>query len=170
MSESRRSSVSRTLSEPPSPSFSSTFAETMGTWTTMSSLVVPPLPKASSSTPERFSAPSTKPPVSSGTAELDDQPYRVKLHRAVEKIVAKYGVDSDVFRPKIEDLIDALGADPKQFPKKKGRLRDARAADVRFADGITWRAVFVVDENTMTVKMLSLAPHDVAYAEAERRV
>jgi hypothetical protein len=67
-------------------------------------------------------------------------------------------------------LFAELETNPKQFPKKKGKLKDARAADVSFADGVTWRAVFTLVEDTRIVKVLSLAPHDVAYDEAKGRL
>jgi hypothetical protein len=81
-----------------------------------------------------------------------------------------YGVDSESFRPTIGELISALETDPKQFPKKRGKLKDARAADAKFADGVTWRAVFTVDESLREVYVLSLDPHDAAYAAAEKRI
>ncbi len=62
-----------------------------------------------------------------------------------------------------------LRRDPKVFPKKSGPLRAARAAKLRFR-GTAWRAVFTLDEATRTVTILSLGPHDRAYAEAERRL
>ena len=86
------------------------------------------------------------------------------------KVVAQFGVDNGTFRPTIGELIAELETNPKQFPKKKGALKDVRAAEVTFADGITWRAVFTLDEHAGVVSMLSLAPHDVAYKEAKRRV
>jgi hypothetical protein len=81
-----------------------------------------------------------------------------------------HGRDSEIFRPTIGQLIDALKSNPKQFPKKNGPLKDARAADLRFAEGVVWRAVFTVDESGRTVKVLSLSRHDVAYNEATRRI
>ena len=120
--------------------------------------------------PTRFSKPSTKPPdLSNATAAPDDRLWRVRLHREVQKVVALHGQDSEIFRPTIGQLIDALKSNPKQFPKKNGPLKDARAADLRFANGIVWRAVFTVYEADRTVKLL-LARHDDAYNEAMRRI
>jgi hypothetical protein len=67
-------------------------------------------------------------------------------------------------------LIEELKRDPKRHPKKSGDLRSARAAPLRFADGAAWRAVYTVDEESRTVMIASLGPHDVAYAEAKRRL
>jgi hypothetical protein len=138
---------------------------------TLSWLVVPtPLTK-SSSTPTASSAPSTKRPgaTSSGIREPDGRPWRVKFHREVAKIIAKFGEDNVVFRPTIAQLQQQLEIDPKQFPKKKGQLRNARAAELAYA-GVTWRAVFTLDEEGRVVKVLSLDAHDVAYERARRRV
>jgi mRNA-degrading endonuclease RelE of RelBE toxin-antitoxin system len=66
-------------------------------------------------------------------------------------------------------LLRALETNPKQFPKKHGKLGTVRAADVRFRDGVVWRAVFSLDEATRTVLVQALGPHDTAYADAERR-
>jgi len=74
-----------------------------------------------------------------------------------------------VFRPSIAELHEALATDPKQFPKKRGALSRFRAAPVSYADGITWRAVFVIHEKLRRVRWLSLGPHDDAYRDAERR-
>ena len=82
---------------------------------------VRPHRKTSLSTPTRFSKPSTKPPDgSNATAGLGDRPWRVRLHREVQKVVALHGQDSDVFRPSIGQLVDSLKSNPKQFPKKRG--------------------------------------------------
>jgi hypothetical protein len=130
----------------------SLFLRAQTAWTTTSSLAVPPLPTKSSSTRGQSSKPSTKlrsvpPPGSNGTAEPGDRPWRVELHPAVAKTIAAHGgAGADVFRPSIGELIDALETDPKQFPKKKGKLETARAAPVTYADGIVWRAVYTVDE------------------------
>jgi len=66
-------------------------------------------------------------------------------------------------------MIEELERDPKRFPKKSGKLADARAYALRHR-GISWRAVFLVHEERREVEVLSLAPHDEAYAQAERRV
>jgi mRNA-degrading endonuclease RelE of RelBE toxin-antitoxin system len=75
-----------------------------------------------------------------------------------------------VFRPLIGALIEELKRDPKRHPKKRGELQGVRSAPLRFADGITWRAVYTVDEESRTVMIVSLGPHDLAYAEAKRRL
>jgi len=97
--------------------------------------------------------------------------WRVKLHREVANVIDEYGgLDTDIFRPKISELIDELERDPKQFPKKKGSLKDARSAEVIFGDGVVWRCVFVLDEQTRTVRVRSLDEHDRAYRDARRRI
>jgi hypothetical protein len=53
-------------------------------------------------------------------------------------------MDSDSFHPSIRVLLGMLETDPKQFPKKDGKLKEARGAPLRFADGVEWRAVFVL--------------------------
>ena len=58
---------------------------------------------------------------------------------------------------------------PKQFPKKMGKLRNARAAPLRQGK-VTFRAVFVLDENAREVILVAFAPHDEAYAQAARRL
>lgn len=138
---------------------------------TTNSLDVPRLPKMPSSIYEQFSTPLAKPPaVRSDTPEPEDRPYRVSLYREVAKVVTQQGVDSDVFRPTIGEFITKIENEPKQFEKKRGKLKDARSADVRFSDGIAWRAMFVVDDDNRVVRVLALAPHHVAYEDAQRRV
>jgi mRNA-degrading endonuclease YafQ of YafQ-DinJ toxin-antitoxin module len=117
--------------------------------------------------------PSTKPPgeKSNATAELADRPWDVKLHREVAKTIAKSGgEDAPAFVPTIRDLKNALASDPKQYPKKSGKLKDARAAHVRFADGVEWVAVYEISETKRSVRVLSLGPHDRAYGDAEKRI
>jgi mRNA-degrading endonuclease RelE of RelBE toxin-antitoxin system len=75
-----------------------------------------------------------------------------------------------VFRPPIGALVDELERDPKRNPKKSGRLSAARAASLRFADGIAWRLVYTIDEQNRVVTIAGLGPHDVAYADAIRRL
>jgi hypothetical protein len=89
----------------------------------------------------------------------------------VRKTLAKHGgEESDKFRPRIAALIAALRMNPKQFPKKHGQLKDARAAGTTFIDGSPWKVIFVLDEDSRCVNVLTLAPHDTAYAEAKRRI
>jgi hypothetical protein len=88
----------------------------------------------------------------------------------VARVIAQHATEeADVFRPSIAELREALATDPKQFPKKRGALSRFRAAPVSYADGITWRAVFVIQEKLRRVRWLSLGPHDEAYRDAERR-
>jgi len=108
--------------------------------------------------------------VKSDTPEPDGRPYHVSFHREVAKIVAQHGVDSELFRPTIGELITALENHPKKFEKKRGKLKDTRAAEVQFSDGVAWRAVFLIDEDRRAVRVLALGPHDAAYADAQRRI
>jgi hypothetical protein len=66
-------------------------------------------------------------------------------------------------------LSDQLASNPKQFPKKSGKLATMRAAEIRFADGVVWRAVFELSESERVVRVLALGPHDEAYEAAQRR-
>ena len=169
-SESTSSNASQALSEPPSPSF--LFSRTATKRTTQNSLVVPPLPTTSLSTPTYSLMPSTKPPgdQSSGTPAPAGRPWRVELHRAVAKLIARCDLEDATFRPTIGELLIALRSDPKRFEKKQGQLAGTRAADIWYADGVAWRAVFMLDEEARVVKLLSLGPHDVAYGQAKRRL
>lgn len=163
------SNGSRARSAFPSPSSSLRIATLA--WTTRNSLDVRPLPMMSSSTRGHSSKRSMKrrEAKSSDTPEPGVLLWRVELHREVAKLIAKHGDEDAVFRPTLSELLRALETNPKQFPKNRGALRHARAADVTYADGITWRAVFTLDDDTRVVRILSLAPHDAAYDEAKRR-
>ena len=90
-------------------------------------------------------------------------------HRDVRKLILRYGLDSTVFRPTLGALLRALETNPKQFPKKRGKLDFVRAAEVRFRGGV-WRAVFYLDESARIVFVQALGPHDIAYADAKRRL
>jgi mRNA-degrading endonuclease RelE of RelBE toxin-antitoxin system len=139
--------------------------------TTRNSLDVPPLPMMSSSTQGYYSRRSMKRrhAKSSDTPEPDVHLWRVEFHREVAKLVAKHDENSAAFRPTLRELLRELETNPKQFPKKRGALQHARAADVTYVDGITWRAVFTLDDDARAVRVLSLGPHDAAYDEAKRR-
>ena len=107
---------------------------------------------------------------SNATAGPGDRPWHVKFHREVAKTIAKHGgLDSPAFVPTIRELTATLASDPKRFPKKQGKLKDARAADVRFG-AFVWRAVYTIDEDEHSVRVLSLGPHDRAYEDAEKRI
>jgi hypothetical protein len=62
----------------------------------------------------------------------------------------------------------ALRANPKQFPKKKGRLAGVRAAPLKF-ESVAYRAVFTLDEAARAVFVLALDSHDREYRQAARR-
>jgi hypothetical protein len=80
------------------------------------------------------------------------------------------GEESANFRPTIGAILRALKSNPKQFPKKHGQLKDARAVSTTFADGIAWKVVFVLDEGSRRVTVLALGPHNSACPEAKRRI
>jgi hypothetical protein len=113
-----------------------------------------------------------KPPDdSNATAGPGDRPWRVSFHREVAKTIAKHGgEDSPAFTPTIGELRSALESDPKQFPKKAGKLKDARAAHIRFAAGVEWVAAYTIDQAKREVRVLSLGPHDRAYTDAAKRI
>lgn len=120
-------------------------------------------------TPESSSPRSTKStPAKPGTPG-DGEKWRVVFHRDVRKTVAHHGLTNPQFRPTFGELIAHLENNPYGFPKKLGKLRDAYAAPLKFAN-VTWRAVFLVDDRERRVEVVGLGPHDQAYADAERRV
>ena len=81
----------------------------------------------------------------------------------------KFGAESAVFRPTLAELKASREVDPKQYPKKRGKLKDARAAALTFRGGVAWRAVFTISDQTRTVRVIALEPHDDAYRNAKRR-
>src|SRR5580658_1475727 len=154
----------------PSRASLSRVGSTPDRWTTTSSSVASTNPIPSSSTPTISLLPSPMPNgTGCGTATPEGPPWRVPWARKPEKVARRYGLHSAIFRPTLGQLVRLLEIEPKRFPKKRGRLRDARAAELLFADGIAWRAVFTVSESTRTVRILAVGPHDRAYEEAERR-
>ncbi len=84
--------------------------------------------------------------------------------------MAKFGLTNPAFRPILAELVASLKHDPKQYPKKSGKLADARAASLRYRGRASWRAVFRLDEADRSVLVLSLGPHDDAYDAAKRRM
>jgi len=48
-------------------------------------------------------------------------------------------------------------------------LKDARAVDLAFGRGVVWRLVYAVNESQRSDRVLALAKHDEAYAQAARR-
>jgi mRNA-degrading endonuclease RelE of RelBE toxin-antitoxin system len=84
--------------------------------------------------------------------------------------MAMFGLANPAFRPTLAHLVAELQRDPKQFPKKSGKLANARAASLRYRGRESWRAVFRLDEAKRVVFVMSLGPHDAAYAAAERRM
>jgi hypothetical protein len=126
------------------------------------------LRKASSSMPGRSSAQSTKQTKYDTVVPVGQKRWLVKLHREPGKDVANYGLCDTTFSPTLGELIGALEANPKQFPKKKGRLQDCRAAPLTFK-GKSYRAVFTLSETARTVFILAIDAHDEAYGKSMRR-
>jgi mRNA-degrading endonuclease RelE of RelBE toxin-antitoxin system len=101
-------------------------------------------------------------------APVANAPWGVKLHPEVGKDVTDYGLADPAFSPTLGELLKELETNPKQFPKKKGKLKNTRAAPLKFKN-VSYRAVFDLDETTREVFVFSLDPHDQAYARASRR-
>ena len=110
-----------------------------------------------SNQPSRYSQRGRKPPVARST------------RNGPAKDLRGYGLDDPRFRPTLRKLLDDLKCDPLSFPKKRGKLKDARAASLRFSN-VTWRLVFTIDELRRLVRVLAVAPHDTAYERASRRI
>jgi hypothetical protein len=77
-------------------------------------------------------------------SEDDGKRYRLRLHRDVAFVVEKLG-DDPRFRPPLDEIFESLKTDPKQYPTKRGKLKDHRAASLRFGV-VSWRCVFRIDE------------------------
>ena len=112
---------------------------------------------------------STKLPVQTGTRNAGESEWRLRFHPQVLRDIAEYGLQNRDFRPTLSALNIELRRNPKQFPKKSGRLKSVRAAPLRYRGRQSWRAVFVLDERAREVLVLSLGPHDHAYEVAVRR-
>lgn len=125
-----------------------------------------------SSMPTRSWKPSRKPKpqVANATVAPAALAWRVKTHKDILDTIAEFGIHASIFRPTLATLISELQRDPKQFPKKSGNLKDARAAPLRFRGREAWRAVYRIDEDACTVFIVALLPHDAAYAVAVRRL
>jgi hypothetical protein len=108
--------------------------------------------------------------VQAGTPNADESDWRLRFHPQVLRDIGEYGLQNRDFRPTLLALNIELRSNPKQFPKKSGRLKNARAAPLRYRGRHSWRAVFVLDECAREVFVLSLGPHDHAYEAAVRRV
>jgi len=89
-----------------------------------------------------------EPPPNSSETESggERQPYKLRFHRDVSAVIEEFGVKSSRFRPKLDSLLAALRTDPKQFPLKVGKLKNHRAAKVRFNRTTEWRCVFRVGQ------------------------
>ena len=72
---------------------------------------------------------------------MQDDRYAVSFHDRAFKTIAQFGIESSLFRRTTVELIEALEANPKHYPLKRGKSAGCRAAKIRFADGIAWRAV-----------------------------
>lgn len=80
----------------------------------------------------------------------------------------RWGLENPDFVPTLNELIDELETNPKQFPPKTDKLAGTRAAELLYRSAM-WRVVFEVDDDYLEVTILAIAPHDLAYRQAERR-
>jgi mRNA-degrading endonuclease RelE of RelBE toxin-antitoxin system len=97
------------------------------------------------------------------------QSWIVEFATSAAREIRGYGLDDTRFRPTLRELVESLKRNPLQFPTKRGKLKNARAANVRFGSN-SWRLVFVVSIAERRVRVLSVGPHDAAYARAQRRI
>lgn len=91
------------------------------------------------------------------------------MHKDVAKDIVHYGLMCTDFMTIWDRLIDRLETNPKQFPKKSGKLKFARAAPLKYPN-TAHRVVFTINEDQHKVLILACDPHDVAYARATRRL
>lgn len=111
-----------------------------------------------------------KPPRARGTGEATSgRPWAVGFGTSAARDVRGYGLDDPRFRPTLRELVEALKQNPLQFPTKRGKLKHARAASLKFG-GSSWRLVFAVSMTEHRVRILSVGPHDTAYDRAKRRI
>ena len=103
----------------------------------------------------------------SGIREPADRAWRVKLARAAQRVVTRFGYDDPDFSPSLKDVLEALEHDPKQFEKKAGKLAGIRAAPLRYRNA-PWRIPFILDEREHAVLVLTIDKHDAAYRAASR--
>lgn len=82
--------------------------------------------------------------------------------------MASWGAENADFVPTLDELLDELETNPKQYPRKHDELAGARAAEVIWR-GATWRVVFDIDDDFLEVFVLAIGPHDEAYRDAARR-
>jgi hypothetical protein len=66
-------------------------------------------------------------------------------------------------------LLGQLETNPKQFSKKHGKLKSARAAPLQYG-GAAYRVLFTLDEGQRELRILACDLHDRAYAKATRRI
>jgi mRNA-degrading endonuclease RelE of RelBE toxin-antitoxin system len=95
--------------------------------------------------------------------------WSVEFATSAARELRAYRLDDARFRPTLHELIETLKHNPLQFPTKRGKLENARAASLKFASS-TWRLVFIVSVAEHSVRILSVGPHDVAYGRAQRRI
>ena len=108
-------------------------------------------------------------PLAADREAVDPRPWAVEFGTGAAREIRGYGLDDARFRPTLRELLNRLKQNPLQFPTKRGKLKGARAAGLRFA-GVSWRVVFIVNISQHRVRVLSVAPHDAAYDRAERRL
>lgn len=119
---------------------------------------------------KRSNEPSKKSPSpAEEVRRLKEVPWKVELHPAVAKFVVKSGWHNPEFSPILHEIRESLKANPKRYATKVGKLKDARAAKLRYR-GDQWRAIFVIDEDTRTVRWFGLGKRADVYEKTERRL
>jgi mRNA-degrading endonuclease RelE of RelBE toxin-antitoxin system len=96
----------------------------------------------------------------------DPAAWKVDLSKAASRVLTRHRHDED-FCPTIEEVIAELKRDPKQFPKKHGRLEGIRAAPLRYRNA-PWRIPYLIDEEQRIVTVITIDKHDAAYRAAGR--
>jgi|GEM_PF-4622930 len=100
--------------------------------------------------------------------DVKQRPWKVELHPEVAKVAVKNGWHNPDFSPTLREIRTSLETNPKQFPTKKGKLKAARAARLRYR-GEQWRAIFVLDEMARVARWVGLGKRADVYAKTERR-
>jgi mRNA-degrading endonuclease RelE of RelBE toxin-antitoxin system len=86
----------------------------------------------------------------------------VEVHKEVAKDIAHYGLSCPGLMPSWQDLVEQLEENPKRFPKKQGKLKRARAAQLKHLN-VVYRVAFVIEEARRSVRIVACSLHDQAY-------
>ena len=96
------------------------------------------------------------------------KPWEVVLHKEAGKDITDYSFSCTQFKAQWDSILLELETNPKQFPKKGGKIKHCRAASLKYGN-VVLRAPFTLDEKQHRVKVLCVEPHDQAYKTAARR-